>query len=281
MKNTINILALVAVFALPLTLFPARSPGPPATGRVHSVVSLSPSITAAIVDLGAADLLVGVSYRHPPLSRSVEVVGDLARVDMERIVALGPDMVFFSAEDGATQIADRVRAIGVPAHRFGRSRDFDDICAHYMDLGDMLGRGARAREQIGEYRRALSRIARAPGGPRVALFISHAPLIPAGGGSFAGRMIEAAGGRNAFGGIDRPFPVVSAEHLVRLDPDVIVSIDADPGKYFSSGAFRGLRAVRRGAVRSIDADLIGMYTPRNFVAAVGELGRLIADAGKS
>ncbi|HSV96785.1 MAG TPA: helical backbone metal receptor [Spirochaetota bacterium] len=281
MKNAINILALVAITALPLVLFPDRAPGPPEAGAVRSVVSLSPSITAAIVDLGAADLLVGVSYRHPPLSRSVEVVGDLARVDMERIVALDPDIVFFSAEDGATQMADRVRAIGVAAHRFGRNRDFDDICAHYIDLGDILGRGARAREQAGEYRRQLGRIARAPEAPRVALFISHEPLIPAGGGSFVGRIIEAAGGRNAFGGIDRPFPVVSAEHLVLLDPDIIVSIAAGPRQFFSSGAFRRMRATRRGAVRRIDADLVGTYTPRSFVAAAAELRRLIADAGKS
>ena len=36
---------------------------------------------------------------------------------------------------------------------------------------------------------------------------------------------------------------------------------------------------RRGAVRRIDADLIGTYTPRSYVAAAGELGRIIADAG--
>jgi iron complex transport system substrate-binding protein len=281
MKNTINILALVAIIALPLALFPARTSGPTVSDEVRRVVSLSPAITAAIVDLGASEVLVGVSDRYPPVLRGIEVVGDLARVDMERIVALGPDVVFFSAEDGATQMADRVRAIGVPAHRFGRNRNFDDICAHYIELGDILGRGVRAREQVDGYRRRLERIVHAAGGPRVALFISHAPLIPAGGGSFVGRMIEAAGGRNAFGGLDRPFPVVSAEHLVLVDPDVIVSIDADPGKFFSSGAFRDMRAVRRGAIRRVDADLVGTYTPRSFVDAAGELGRLIADAGKS
>ncbi len=280
MKNTMNILALVAIFALPLALFPSGSPGPPAVREVRSVVSLSPSITASIIDLGAADLLVGVSYRHPPLSRNVEVVGDLARVDMERVVALDPDIVLFSAEDGTTQMSDRVSAIGLATHCFGRNRDFADICAHYVELGDMLGRGALARNKVDEYRRMLGRAPGAAEGPRVALFISHAPLIPAGGTSFAGRIIESAGGCNAFGGINRPFPVVSAEHLVMLDPDLIVSIDADPAAFFSSGAFRGMRAVRYGAVRRIDADLVGMYTPRSFVDAAAELGRLIADVSE-
>ncbi len=280
MKNSFALLALVAITLLPLALPPSRASAPPEPARLRGVVSLSPSITDSVVDLGAADLLVGVSSRHGPLPRKVEVVGDLARVDLERIVAIAPDLVLFSAEDGTTQMADRVRAIGIAAHRFGRNRDFDDICAHYLELGAMLGRAQTARARIDGYRLALARIERPATGPRVALFVSHAPLIPAGAASFVGRMIESAGGRNAFAGIDRPFPVISAEHLVMSDPDIIVSIDADPESFFAGKAFAGVRAVRRGAVRRIDADLVGTYTPRNYVAAATELGRIIADAGK-
>ena len=280
MRNMITLLALVAITLVPLALPPSRAGAPPEPARLRGIVSLTPSITDSIVDLEASDLLVGVSSRHGPLPEKVEVVGDLVRVDLERIIAIAPDLVLFSAEDGSTQMADRVSAIGIAVHRFGRNRDFDDICAHYLELGAMLGREQTARARIDGYRRGLARIERPGPGPRMALFVSHVPLIPAGAASFVGKMIESAGGRYAFAGIDRPFPVISAEHLVMCDPDIIVSIDADPESFFADKAFAGVRAVRRGAVRRIDADLVGTYTPRNYVAAAGELGRIIADVGK-
>lgn len=280
MKSTVTMLALVAIALAPLALVPAEAPAPPPPERVRAVVSLSPSITDSIVDMGASDLLVGVSSRQGPPPGRAEIVGDLARVDMERIVALNPDLVLYSAEDGATQMADRVRAIGIAAYRFGRNRDFEDICAHYLELGRILGRSSAASARLDEYRLELARTGHGAKRLKIAVFVSHSPLIPAGGGSFVGRMIESAGGRNAFGWIDRPFPVISAEHLLFSDPDIIVSIDMDPEAFFSGKAFAGVRAVRRSAVRRMDADLIGKYTPRSYTAAAAELGRIISDVGK-
>mgnify|MGYP002682783151 CR=1 FL=1 len=72
MKSTVTMLALVAIALAPLALVPAEAPAPPPE-RVRAVVSLSPSITDSIVDMGASDLLVGVSSRQGPPPGRAEI----------------------------------------------------------------------------------------------------------------------------------------------------------------------------------------------------------------
>ena len=211
-------------------------------------------------------------------------MGTLIQPNLETIVAVRPDVVLCSSEDGGVQSVDRLYGAGVGVRRFGRNRNFADICANYVALGGMVGKGGLAERKAEEYRRALARaaaaVASAPARkPRVAFFLSHRPLIAASSGSFIGGIIADAGGVCAYGASARPYAMVSIESLADADPDVIIVMEGDdPEAFFSelSADFQDLRAVAARRMYPVPADSIPYYTPADYVKSVGRLSRMLA-----
>lgn len=274
--------AAAAVIALAILMASAReAPAPPPPPeRIHRIVSLSPSITRQLVDLGAGGLVAGITGYDTTLGRNVPVVGSLIQPDMEAIIALQPDIILLSEEDNSTQITERINATGIPAHTFSRNANFNAIGNNFIELGRLVGREALAAEKLAAYRRRLASIAKPAMRPRVALFVSHNPLIAAAGASFVGAIIEAAGGENIFGAFDIPYPIVSAEYLVTLNPDIIISIIPAPDRYFieTLRKFTHITAIRRGAVYHIDPDMIGLYSPDMFLKSTELIRSMLHNA---
>ncbi|HOD14299.1 MAG TPA: helical backbone metal receptor [Spirochaetota bacterium] len=252
--------------------------------KIRRIISLSPSITRQIVDLGSASLLAGVTSYDDYRAPGITMVGTLIQPNLETIIALRPDVVLYSGEDGPVQSVERLRDAGVPLRRFDRNRNFSDICRSYVALGDLLGKGRTARHKAAGYERTLLRAAPerpAAGGPRprVAFYLSYRPLIAVSSGSFIGRIIADAGGECAYREAGRPYPMVSIESLADADPDVvIVMAGEDPGPFFRELAdgFRDLKAVAAGRVYPIPADSIPYYTPADYVKSVERVAGMLA-----
>jgi len=98
----------------PVTDGVGRQIAPPRAGG--RLVSLVPSITELLCDLGAAEQLVGVSRfcTHPPeVVATVEKVGGTKDPDCDRIVALRPDLVFVDRDENRRDDFDRLEAAGL------------------------------------------------------------------------------------------------------------------------------------------------------------------------
>lgn len=273
--------AFLTALALLSACAPERSAPVPA-GRITRVVSLSPSISRQIVDLGAKRLLVGVTSYDDIRGGGIDVVGTLVQPNFERIIMLKPDAVFHSVEDGLVQNIDRISGAGVASYRFGRNRNFDDICNNYLELASLLGLGSEGLSKIAGYRDRLGRIrktARAPERPVVVFLVACRPLIAASAHSFIGRIIHDAGGRPAYAGGGRAHPPVSIESIVEADPDVIIAMTGgdDTGEFFSmlSRDFRRLKAVAGGRLYAIPPDTIPYYTPADYLASVERISCIL------
>ena len=90
--------------------------------KITTLVSLSPSITREIVDLSQARVIMGVTSFDDYRASGVEVIGTLIQPNIEKIVALSPDIVLSSWEDGLVQNVDRLVEAGIPVWRFKRNR---------------------------------------------------------------------------------------------------------------------------------------------------------------
>lgn len=251
--------------------------GPPAR-----IVSLSPSITREIVDLGSGGRLVGVTSYDDLRESGITVVGTLVQPNLEAIVVLEPDIVLYSAEDGLVQNIDRISAAGIAVYGFGRNRNFEDICGNYHALAGMLGRTDEAVRNVGRYRDMLGRLKKTggtAGRPLVVFLVSCRPLIAASADSFIGHMVHDAGGRCAYDGGGRPHPPVSLESLVAADPDVIIAMTGgdDTADFFRqlSREFRDLKSVSRGRLHDIPPDTVPYYTPADYVRSVGRISRIL------
>jgi ABC-type Fe3+-hydroxamate transport system substrate-binding protein len=254
----------------------------PVRGDLRRVVSLSPSVTRQMVDLGAEDLLAGVTSYHPPLKGKVELVSSIVQPNLEKIFSLGPDAVFLVKGDVIAVHEPRISAMRLAVHRFAKSENFEDICAGYLELGRLLGRERLAAEKIQSYRRELAGIPRARG-VRCAFFISHNPLVAAGGKSFINAVIRDAGGENVFGGLDIAYPIVSLETLAAQDPAVIISMMPGAEQFFA-GALEelpGLAALGKGRVRSVGDGHLPYYTPRDYLESVRAVAEILITSGES
>jgi ABC-type Fe3+-hydroxamate transport system substrate-binding protein len=196
------------------------------------VVSLCPSLTELVFDLGRGDALVGrTKFCVHPADRvaAVPSVGGTKNPKIERVVALAPDLVLLNEEENRREDAEALAAAGVPLH-VSFPKDASGTAAMVRDLGRALGAGdaaARLADDI-ERRAATVRaraMARRAGGEppvRWAYLIWRRPWMAVRDDTFVSALLDQAGGENVFAGADARYPEITAAALGAADPDVVL-----------------------------------------------------------
>ena len=245
-------------------------------GKVHTgddrairrIVSLSPSITDQVNDLGAAHMLCGVTPYNPEYRGDAEIIGNYISPDIEKLMSLNPDIVLLSDEDSAQSFVVHGKS-GLRYYRFGRVGNFDDICSNYMVLADMLGRTSAAAN-IKIYRERLSRVSRPEHEPGVIFLVSVKPLITVSGSSYISSIIRQAGGRNLFENGRTPYPILNMEALLLADPDAVIVMIHDDREYLEKylERFKNVRFVKKKNIYSTGDGSIPYYSPERYVESV-------------
>lgn len=262
--------ALFALLALSAVAC-SKPAGAPATPRV---VSLSPSTTEAIFAVGAGSLLVGRSKYcdFPPEARSLPVVGGFADPSLEAILSLSPTLVIGAHGPAGPALEQALKAHGVVTF-FPETESMAQIEEMLRGLGQRVGHEAGAADAVGKIEADRRRVAAAVSGRprvRVVMLFDVSPIFAAGPGGFPDELIREAGGENLIkkGGA---YPTVDLEHLLALDPDVLLDGAADPGAGASTSrvaalrdapGWRGLRAQKEGKVRLLSASTVLRPGPR-------------------
>jgi iron complex transport system substrate-binding protein len=249
------------------------------------IVSLSPGYTETLFALGAGKQVVGVdNYSdYPPEAVSRAKVGGGHHANLERIIALEPDLVVALVED---EEVDALVARGIRALKLF-PRDFDGVLQTILLLGNVTGNGSRAQEIVAEMKQRMARVEAQVKGlyrPRVFLELDGSdPTRPftAGPHSFIGAMIQTAGGWNIGHEILTPSSQISLEAVIAEDPELIVLLDSQSPLNPQSRedvlhrqGWSGISAVRKGAVVSVDSALFSRPSPR-FVEGIEVLARLL------
>jgi len=242
------------------------------------IVSLVPSATEVVYALGAGDRLVGNTTfcTYPEQANSVYRVGDFANPDIERIIALKPDIVLLTLPSHR-MVADKLRELEVQFH-VSQPNTIEEAFNDIESIGVLVGRGDRARVLADSLRLELGRIPTAADSPRVYVEISPSPLMSVGAGTFVHELVERAGGRNVYAFSGRQYPLVEAELVVRADPEVIVVLHpgASAREIAARVGWSRISAVRSGRVHTdIDDDLVTRPGPR-LVEAVRVLSERLS-----
>ncbi len=197
------------------------------------IVSLAPSTTETLFALGVGDRLVGVTRYcdHPPAAEAIDKVGGFVDPNYEKIVALRPDLVVLltSHRDARMELAKlRIPTLTVPHETLA------DIHEAIRRIGAALHRSEAAQALIEELQRRTAEVKRAVLGrsrPRVLICIGRdtasgelAAMYMAGRRGFHHEILTAAGGENVIYDEISPYPQLSAEGVLRLDPEVIVDL---------------------------------------------------------
>lgn len=271
---TVRAVAVAAAAALLLTAcshaaVPQHAAhGQAGPGPAVRIVSLAPSLTEIAYAIGCQRQLVGDTAfdDYPPAAKSLTHVADLSHVDLETLAKLRPTIVLalHDQEKEGTEIAER---LDVPV-RYLPNRGLDDLYADIDGVGAACRDERAAAALRGSMERRIdalaSKAAAYPTKPRV-LFLLGLPGFTAGKGSFLDDLIELAGGVDVASGVGQPYPDLSGESIVAMQPDVIVVAHDVPfgADVRSREPWRSLEAVRAGRIAvSPDDDIIERQGPR-------------------
>jgi iron complex transport system substrate-binding protein len=256
----------------------------PIVGRI---VSLNPSLTAILLELGAGSLLVGVDDYSADIA--VEVadlprVGGLYSPSLEAVVALQPDVVVLVPSAEQRDFRERIAALGIRVAVFENIR-FDQVLENIERLGAMSGKRSEARrriEEISRTRAAARRIGAGRPSPSVLVVLQHDPVFVVGQGSFLAEMLDQLGGRNLGAEFEDPYPRVALEWVVARGPEVLIDLSPDPdGAVAYWARWPSIPAVANGRVLELPAQLISMPGPRLddalLVLAAGLYGEEVAE----
>ncbi len=188
------------------------------------VVSLMPSITDMVVELGAGDRLTGVTRYciiadRPDLTR----LGGMYDLNVEALLKLNPDLVL--AYRGAERTLAPLENAGIRVRYFGINT-LEDILTTYREVGKELGRETEAARQVEQVRDLLQPVTVAPT-PRILVVLGEEGLergpVYVAGRCVYGEIIHHLGAVNP---VDSPaaYPSVGREGLLSLKPDLILLI---------------------------------------------------------
>lgn len=188
------------------------------------IVSLCPSLTELVFDLGAGSELVGITeWCVHPATRvgAIEKVGGTKNPRIERIVALAPELVLMNEEENRVEDARSLEAAGLRVHS-SFPKDTAGTAEMVRSIGAALGRVAAAEDIARDIERRAARVRSAAAGKREitwAYLIWRKPWMSVNRDTFVDALLALAGGRNVFGSRAERYPEVTLEELARLGPE--------------------------------------------------------------
>lgn len=122
------------------------------------IVSLSPSITYNIQQMGAQECIVGrTSYCPGADSFPASVVGNVLEVQLEKIITLQPDIVFCMSFT-KPEIIQTLEKLGIKVHNLPTPRSFEEICQQAEFIGKEIGYGQQAQVMVDSEKKSVARI---------------------------------------------------------------------------------------------------------------------------
>ncbi len=182
------------------------------------IVSLCPSLTELVFDLGRGPELVGITEYcvHPAEGVArVEKVGGTKNPDVKRIVELRPDLVLLNEEENRREDAEELARARIRCHA-SLPRDAQETAAMVRSIGEALSTPERAEAIAVEIERSAAGVRdEARGLARVpfAYLIWRKPWMSVNGDTYASALLELAGGENVFGRESARYPEVTTGGL--------------------------------------------------------------------
>lgn len=250
----------------------------------QTIVSLGPSNTEILFALGLGDKVAGVTEycNYPAAAQTKSLIGGVSSPNVEKIVALNPDLILANAMNGEDNIA-HLRKLGYTVLCLNPD-SVDGTFSSIRRVGEATGTSAAAGELIASmqqrFRAAAEKVKTAGTTPlTVTHLMSTDPYWVSGIHTFQDELITLAGATNAFPEVDG-WGIINLEHLLTTDPDVIL-VDSGAGmgekgenllkqSFMTDPRLSSLTAVKNNRIYVMDSDTFDRGGPR-IVDAFDEL----------
>jgi iron complex transport system substrate-binding protein len=229
------------------------------------IVSLAPHLAEIAFAAGAGAKLVGVSSfsRHPAEAEQLPLVASYGRIDIERLIALRPDLVLAWRSGSSPLQVSRLERLGIRV-LVTEVRTLADIPRIVRLVGVLAGSGAAAEVRARAFENEVGILrGRHAEERRVAVYLEiwHKPMLTVNGAHLMSDALRLCGGRNVFAAAKTLTPLVSREQMLHAQAEAIVTSGFGSE---SAQAWRGLElvpAVRDRRIYAIDPDLLHAQGP--------------------
>jgi iron complex transport system substrate-binding protein len=239
--------------------------------RPERIISLSPTATEMLFAIGAGEQVIAVDDQsnHPPDAPTTDLSG--FEPNVEAIASYEPDLLVYSTEPG--DLGPTLEGLGITTMLLPAATTLDDVYDQIEQLGLATGNIAEAADVVDDMRAEIDSIVASIDAPARPLTFYHElddTHYSVTSSTFIGQLYELVGLRNIADAADDTgggYPQLSAEYIIRADPDLIFLADTkccgqSPQTVAERPGWREITAVEDGNVVPLDDDVASRWGPR-------------------
>jgi iron complex transport system substrate-binding protein len=236
------------------------------------VISLAPHVTELLFAAGGGSRVVGVvSYSDfPEEAKKIPQIGSNREVDLERIMAMKPDLIVVWRHGSSERQIDMLQKLGIPMFH-SEPQKLEDIADDVQKLGQLMGTDAVADPAAASLRGQIASLrSRYAKRPVVRSFyqVWDKPLYTLNGRHIVSDALRLCGGENIFDKLPVTAPVVSIEAVLQENPEAIfATAEKNYGGVSMWKPYGTLAAVRNGNLFTVDGNLLNRAGPRMIAGA--------------
>ncbi|HHU30670.1 MAG: cobalamin-binding protein [Bacillota bacterium] len=250
--------------------------------KPERIISLLPSLTETLFALGVGEAVVGVTTdcSFPEEAKEVEKVADWTTIDMEKILALEPDLVL---ADDSSALLDQLYFLddaGIPYVLIDPD-SMEEVTGCIMEVARVVGALEEGEKITEEIRKGIEEIQEKAAAvpedekPQVIILIDTETFFTVGIGEYLSDLVTAAGGINAAAELGSSYFELSEENILDIDPDVIICTWYRRDELLARDSWQNMKAVKNGRIYDVTPDLVSRPGPR-IVQGLEEIYKAIA-----
>lgn len=238
------------------------------------IISLAPSITELLYAVGAGEKLVGVvEYSdYPEAAKALPVIGRHDMLDMERILALQPELIIAWQSGNPRAAVLRLQSLGFSVYN-AEPKSLASIPDTMERLATLAGTQDIGLPAAADFRSKLADLSsQYSARSRVSAFyqVWESPIIAVGGNELTNDIISLCGGQNIFADLQLLAPKVEKEAVLLKNPEVIFAsgiAEERPPWLDGWRDWKSISAVSSGHLYSIPPTLVLRHGPRALQGA--------------
>ena len=230
------------------------------------IVSLVPSQTELLFDLGLGERVVGVTKfcTHPAEARTkATVIGGTKNFNFDKIAALKPDLIIGNKEENYQEGITRLAA-SYPVWLSDIS-DLPTALDMIRRVGFIAGAKEKAEAVASEIDASFAALAANKTAVPAAYFIWRKPYMVAANGTFIDDMLRRAGFSNVFAEHSR-YPEITAEQLATAAP-LRILLSSEPYPFGAKHIAEFQKICPAATVEIVDGELFSWYGSRLLQSA--------------
>jgi iron complex transport system substrate-binding protein len=246
------------------------------------IITLAPSITETVFALGLEDKVIAVTdyCDYPAATHDLPKVGGFINPNLEAIVGLQPDLVILLTEH--QKIVEQLHQLNIPTFAV-KNNTLAGIQNSIQQIGERTGQQQQTQQLLNTIQTNIDHIQQKTHGlpqPKVMLAMGHSigdnqmsSVYIAGKNDFYDDLITLAGGQNVYQDNRLKVPSISAEGILKLNPNIILDIfpEADDHDYDLESVKKQWQsldlvdAVKKNQIHIIEQDYATIPGPRIFL----------------